>query len=160
MRQRRSARGGSQIAELAPALLILFIVVLFPMLDIMYLGLGYCCGWYLNHMSSRACATVQPTAADYAAACAAMNANWSASSLSGFTGSTVVSNAADPPVLPTGPASNQTNALVTVRTQVQVHPFFTLASVPLINSLQIDGLTRPITFKYTDSVPMEETGSN
>jgi hypothetical protein len=153
----RPSRGGSQIAELAPALLILFIVILFPMLDVMYLGLGYCCGWYLNHMSVRACATVEPTLLSYQAACDAMTAQWSASSLSNFTGATVVQNKPDNPVPPTGKAENQTNALATVRTQVKVNPFFT---VPMMSSIQVDGVTRPIIFKYTDSVPMQESGNN
>ncbi|MBS1989517.1 MAG: hypothetical protein JSS86_17930 [Cyanobacteria bacterium SZAS LIN-2] len=161
MRLRRKARGGSQIAELAPALLILFIVVLFPMLDVMYIGLGYCCGWYLNHMTSRACATVQPTATDYAAACTAMNAQWSASSLSGFTGANIVSNTAVPqPSAVNDPVTGKPTISVLVTTRVRVNPFFTLGSMPLINNLAIDGLTRPITFMYSDRRPAEEQGLN
>ncbi len=91
MRQRRKARGGSQIAEFAPALLILFIVILFPMLDVMYLGMGYCCGWYLNHMTSRGCSTVPPTtpgvAYTYPASVVTnLNNVWLASSFQTFTG--------------------------------------------------------------------------
>jgi len=159
MRLRRKAKGGSQIAELAPALLILFIVILFPMLDVMYLGLGYCCGWYLNHMTSRGCVTVAPSA--YGAACTQMNNQWSASSLSGFTGANIVANSATQQMSAVNdPVTNKPTSYVLVTTQVRVNPFFTLGSMPLINNLNIDGLTRPVVFTYSDRRPVEETGIN
>jgi hypothetical protein len=160
MKARRKSTGG-QIAELAPALLILFIVILFPMLDIMYLGLGYCAGWYLNHMTSRACSTVAPL--EYPTACTNMNTAWSASSFAGFTGASVVKNQATAVDFKSTAVDRETGEpmkFVEVNTQVLVNPFFSLASVPFLNTLNIDGLTRPITFNYVDKRPQEETGIN
>lgn len=159
-RRRRKSTGG-QIAELAPALLLLFIVILFPMLDIMYLGLGYCAGWYLNQMTARACATVAP--AEYTTACTNMNNSWSGSSFANFTGASVIKNKADPVDFKGTAVDRETGEsmkFVLVNTQVQVNPFFSLASVPFLNTLNIDGLTRPITFNYIDKRPQEETGVN
>jgi hypothetical protein len=174
MRQRRKARGGSQIAELAPALLILFIVVLFPMLDVMYLALGYCAGWYLNHITSRGCSTVAwsglpgtiSTGGPYPAAVITnLNNVWLGTSFSSFCGASIVSNAASAvPVAGVPDPSSNANALPTMMVQattsVQVHPFFTLPVMPLMNSLQVDGLTRPVTFTYSDRVPVQENGIN
>ncbi len=164
MKFKRKTRGG-QIAELAPALLILFVIILFPMMDIIYLGLGYCAGWYLNHMTARACSTVSPPSKDAAAfpaAITAMNNAWASSSLSGFTGAAIASNTAR--AVDFGSTVDRETGFpmqyVEVNTQVRVNPFFSLASVPFLNSLNIDGLTRPITFNYIDKRPMEETGEN
>jgi hypothetical protein len=169
MRQKRTARGGSQIAELAPALLILFIVVLFPMLDVMYLGMGYCAGWYLNHITSRGCSTVAPpskTAPSFypPATVANLNNAWLASSFQSFTGASIVSNTAETQLTgvpdPSSNNNNLTTMVVVAKTQVRIQPFFTLPSMPLMSSLQIDGLTRPITFQYVDRTPLEENGLN
>ncbi len=160
MKLKRKTRGG-QIAELAPALLILFIIILFPMMDIIYLGLGYCAGWYLNHMTARACATVPP--AQYVTATTSMNNAWASSSLSGFTGASIAYNKADA-VDYLGTAVDRETGLpmkyIQVTTRVSVNPFFSLASVPFLNSLNIDGLTKPIVFNYVDKRPQEETGIN
>ncbi|MEZ4542537.1 MAG: hypothetical protein R3C24_01390 [Cyanobacteriota/Melainabacteria group bacterium] len=57
MRSRfRRNRKGNQIAELAPAIFIILVVFLFPIMVLLYIGLGYACGWFLNHMCTRAAA--------------------------------------------------------------------------------------------------------
>jgi hypothetical protein len=170
MRQRRKARGGSQIAEFAPALLILFIVVLFPMLDVMYIALGYCCGWYLNHITSRGCSTAPPPSPSLggpypAAVITNLNNAWLNTSFQNFSGASIVSNVATAvPVAgvpdPTSNANNLPTLMVDCQTQVQIQPFFTLPVMPLMNSLQVDGLTRPIIFFYHDRVPVQENGLN
>jgi len=159
MKARRKSTGG-QIAELAPALLILLIIILFPMLDIIYLALGYCAGWYLNHTTVRACATVPP--ASYASAITSMNSAFAASSFSNFTNASIVANTASNQNFGTSidRESGKPMQYVLVNTQVLVHPFFSLASVPFLNTLNIDGLTKDITFNYVDKRPVEETGEN
>jgi len=135
----------------------------------MYLGLGYCCGWYLNHVTSRGCSTVAPSNPANpngtlypASVITNLNNAFLASSFANFTGASIVSNTATAVTSgvadPTNPGHN--TLYVQAKTQVKVNPFFTLPSVPLINSLQIDGLTRPVVFTYFDSVPAQETGVN
>jgi len=155
MRKMRKA-GGSQIAELAPSLIILLLVILFPMIDIIYLGVGYCSGMYLNQMTTRACSTSKPS--DWAAARNAMNSAWLSSSLPHFTGSSIIKNDFKAPQTLAG--GDEFDQFVEVNTQVQVSPFISLASVPFLSALSIDGLTKPVVFNYIDKRPMEETGKN
>ncbi len=49
--QRR--RRGNAITETGPALYIFFIVIFFPMLDVLGIALQYGCGWYVNHLCTR-----------------------------------------------------------------------------------------------------------
>jgi len=140
------------------------------MIDVMYLGLGYCCGWYLNHMTSRGCSTIappSPTAGGPYPATVVTNLNnvWINSSLAYFSGATIVANGATAvPVAgvsdPSSGANNLQTMMVEATTAVKIYPFMTLPQMPLMNSFQIDGLTGPITFKYFDRVPLEENGLN
>ncbi|MFA7338767.1 MAG: hypothetical protein WC028_18420 [Candidatus Obscuribacterales bacterium] len=166
MKARRKSTGG-QIAELAPALLILFLVILFPMVDLLYLSIGYCAGWYLNQMTAKACATTPittttPTPADYAPAANAMKTAWEGSGLAAFTGAVVVANGAKS--VNFGTVVDRETGLpmrfVQVDTQVQIKPFLSLGGLPFMAAMNIDGLTRPITFRYQDNRPSEETGVN
>ena len=126
------------------------------MLDIIYLGIGYCSGWWLNQMTTRACATVPPTG--WTGARDNMNTAWSSSSLAQFTGATIVANNFKPPQTLAG--GDEFDQFVEVNTQVKVNPLVSLASVPFLSALSIDGLTKPVTFNYNDKRPMEETGKN
>jgi len=170
-RRRRKARGGSQIAEFAPSLIILFLVILFPMLDIMYIAMGYCAGWYLNHITSRGCSTVPftgtpATGGPYPASVITnLNNVWLGTSFSSFCGASIVSNGASAvPVAGVTDTMSEANNLPTLMveasTSVKVQPFFTLPTMWLMSSLQIDGLTRPVTFNYFDRVPVQENGLN
>lgn len=166
MKARRKSNGG-QIAELAPALLILFLVILFPMVDLLYLSIGYCAGWYLNQMTAKACATtpittINPTTADYAPAAAAMKTAWEGSGLAAFTGAVVVQNDGSSVAFGSSVDRETGNPMrfVQVDTQVQIKPFLSLGGLPFMAALNIDGLTRPITFRYRDNRPSEETGVN
>lgn len=159
MKVRRKSTGG-QIAELAPALLILFLVILFPMIDLLYLSIGYCAGWYLNQMTAKACATVKT--ADYVPAANAMKTAWEGSGLAAFTGAVVVQNAGTPVNFGTAVdrETGKPMQFMQVETQVQIKPFLSLGGLPFMAALNIDGLTRPITFRYVDNRPMEETNEN
>ena len=156
MKLRRKANGGSQMAELAPALMILLLVILFPMIDIIYLSVGYCSGWYLNQMTTRACSISRP--ADWSTARDSMNTAWLNNGLAKFTGASIVKNDFKAPQTLAG--GDEFDQFVEVNTQVMVNPFMSLGSVPFLSALNIDGLTKPVTFNYIDKRPMEETGKN
>jgi nitrate reductase NapE component len=53
---------GSQLVEFGPALFIVLLVGLFPLLDLMYVGMAYCCGWYYNQMEAREVSITPPPA--------------------------------------------------------------------------------------------------
>lgn len=48
MKKLRTSRGQA-ITETGPALFVLLVMVFFPLLDLLAMGLQFCCGWYLNH---------------------------------------------------------------------------------------------------------------
>jgi len=137
------------------------------MIDIIYMSLGFCCGWYLNHMTSRGCSTVTPTSltafpAPYPATVInTINANFVNSGLANFTGASIISNSASA-VQSTviDPITGNPTLFVQATTVIQVSPFLTLATVPLLNSWVIPGVTGPMTFNYFDRIPVEETGLN
>jgi hypothetical protein len=67
-------------------------------------------------------------------------------------------NASVPQNKPTMLAYGSTgDPYVEVDTQVQVMPLVNLSSVPFLNSVGVDGVTKPITFQYIDKRPVEET---
>ncbi|MBN9394061.1 MAG: hypothetical protein J0H83_02365 [Candidatus Melainabacteria bacterium] len=149
----RSRRGGSQVAEFAPALFILFMMVLFPLVDLMYLGMAYCGGWYLNHMTSRACSTAVQS--DWTTVANQQRDAWLASPIAAFSGSTVPKN--DPKA---GAYAGTGDQFVEVETHVAVKPFMALDGIPFLAALNIDGLTKPAVFRYVDKRPREETAAN
>ncbi|MBK9142936.1 MAG: hypothetical protein IPM23_10605 [Candidatus Melainabacteria bacterium] len=142
MRRFRRNREGNQIAELAPALLIIFVLFLFPMMVIIYMGLGFGCGWYLNHMCTRAAALVEEAAMP--AALASQEAAWMSSGLAAFTGASVVSNNAARINTDADPEMD----IVRVTTVVQLQPFVSIPFIPL----------QPLPVTYNGERPVEETG--
>ncbi|MGD9684903.1 MAG: hypothetical protein AB7W16_27365 [Candidatus Obscuribacterales bacterium] len=142
MRRFRRNREGNQIAELAPALLIIFVLFLFPMMVIIYMGLGFGCGWYLNHMCTRAAALVEEAAMP--TALASQEAAWMSSGLASFTGASVVSNNAVRLNTDADPEMD----IVRVTTVVQLQPFVSIPFIPL----------QPLPVTYNGERPVEETG--
>jgi hypothetical protein len=45
--------------ELGPSLLILFLFILFPMMDLIVMLMQYCAGWYLNNQAAHEAACVR-----------------------------------------------------------------------------------------------------
>jgi hypothetical protein len=147
IRQRRNKRGS--IAELGPALFILIIVILVPLMALICVGLGFACGWYLNFMSVRAAAVCAKN--DMPAACTAMEAAWGNSGLPAFTGASVVSNSAVrfdtmPNTLPDGRTVPNVDDLVVCTTVVTINPFVSVPFIPI----------GPMTFTYKGERPVEE----
>ncbi|MBZ0188689.1 MAG: hypothetical protein K8F91_20755 [Candidatus Obscuribacterales bacterium] len=142
MKNFRRTRKGNQIAELAPAILIILVVFLFPMLVVVYMGLGFGCGWYLNHMCTRAAAIVED--GQMANALAMQEAAWMSSGLAAFTGASVISNNAARINTDADPEMD----IVRVTTVVQLQPFISIPMIPL----------QPLPITYNGERPVEETG--
>ncbi len=143
----RNKKGGNGTVELAPALLVIFVVILIPMLDLLYLGLAYAAGWYCNHLVVREVACRRPAEAGAAATTA--TAAWAASGLASFIGANAGSVTNTPAFNPglVNPVS------VTVTTSVVVRPF-----LPIPMFMQIQGMNAPVTFTYAAERPQEEKG--
>jgi len=140
MKRLRRSRQGNAIAEFGPAIFILLIMILIPMMVLIYVGLGFACGWYLNYMSTRSAAVVKtPTMQQ---ACDLQYQAWMQSGLPYFCGATLISNT---------PIRNVTNAatgqgFVDVTTVIQIQPFVSIPMVPM----------GPWTFTYKGERPIEE----
>lgn len=149
----RNKKGGSGTVELAPALVVIFIVILVPMLDLLYLGLAYAAGWYCNHLVVREVACRDPGASG-AAATAATDA-WAQTGLAKFIGASTATNTVT--FLKNGVAFTPTPAdpptSCSVATQVTVKPF-----LPIPMFMQIEGLNKPVVFGYSAERPQEEKG--
>lgn len=143
MRSRfRRNRKGNQIAELAPAIFIILVVFLFPIMVLLYIGLGYACGWFLNHMCTRAAAIVEPSAMP--TALASQQAAWQNTGLAAFTKATVLSNTAARINLDSDPEDD----IVRVTTTIQIEPLVIVPFIPL----------NPLPFTFVGERPVEEQG--
>ena len=151
----RNAKGGSGMAELGPALLVLFVIILVPMLDILYLGLAYAAGWYCNHLVVREVACRKPIEAPIAATSA--TSAWQASGLAlfihagGITNTPIFEDASGATVAAT--ATNIAYCFVT--TKMTIQPFL---PIPFLTS--VAGINAPVNFTYSAQRPQEEKGLN
>jgi hypothetical protein len=147
----RNKKGGSGTVELAPALLVIFVVILIPMLDLLYLGLAYAAGWYCNHLVVREVACRNPITDSVIAAQSATDA-WAGTGLAKFIGATTATNViVFNPVNPPTPAAPPVS--VTVTTTVVVKPF-----LPIPFFMNVEGLNVPVSFTYSAERPQEEKG--
>lgn len=142
-------RRGNQIAEFGPAIFILFVMLLIPMMVLVYVGLGFACGWYLNFMCVRSCAVVKKY--DMFNAINMQTAAWYNSGLPKFTGASVLSNV--PTRVETistnttgGQTLNVTRGFVRVTTVVSIKPFVSIPMVPM----------GPFVFTYNGERPVED----
>lgn len=171
MRHSRRRRKGSALAEFGPAIFIILIVIMYPMIDFLYMACAYCYGWYCNHLVVRNVATVDPTngAAVGTAVSNAVNA-WGSTGLAmacmgGLAkcnpqnqvsfilvdaNENIIGSSGVPAPAPT-PTSFVGYAKVT--TQVTAYP---LLPLPWVG--QCEGINAPITFAYGDQRPQEEKG--
>lgn len=138
----RRRNKGNQITELGPALFILLIVVLFPLAALIYMGMGVGCGWFLNHMCTRAVAVVRSD--EMPLALTKQEDAWKASGLAKFTGARIVSNTAARADINGKPGDD----VVRVTTVVEIQPFVQIPFVPL----------GPYPFTFKGERPIEERG--
>src|ERR1700677_955799 len=61
MRHSRRRRKGPALAEFGPAIFIILVVILYPMIDFLYMSTAYCYGCSCNHLVVRNVATTDPT---------------------------------------------------------------------------------------------------
>ncbi|MBC7999280.1 MAG: hypothetical protein IAF58_15120 [Leptolyngbya sp.] len=155
MRYRARGRksSGHEMAEFAPAMFILLVCILPPMLDLLYLGIAYASGWYLNHLQCREVACVAP--ANSTDALTRARVAWEASTLARFVKGREVTSV---PVRwedrrPPPDLSSQDTAIVT--TTVRIQPFL---QIPFLGS--IPGIGAPVDFTYMSERPQEEYGIN
>jgi hypothetical protein len=172
MRHARRRRKGQALAEFGPAGFIILVVIMYPMIDFLYMSVAYCYGWYCNHLVVRNVATVDPTnaAAVGTAVSNAVNA-WGGSGM----GATIlgglartnpqnqivfllIDNASNAVTGNSGvpaPAPTTTTSVgyAQVTTQITVYPFL---PIPWMGTCQ--GINAPITFNYQDQRPQEEKG--
>ena len=152
---RYRARGrkstGHEFAEFAPAVFILMVCIALPMLDLLYLGIAYASGWYLNHLEVREAACAPPGRVSDALARARIA--WEGSTLAKFTKGREVSATPNPKDV--NPSDNFSPDTIQITTQVQVQPFL---QIPFMGG--VPGIGSPITYQYTSERTQEERGIN
>ncbi len=156
---------GSQIAELPPALILLFFVFLFPLINLFYIFSAFAAGWYLNSIELREVACSLPSSILPLPAnppdqqfhnlhgILPQSVNWN-----GMFGVTEDSNS--PQVAQFPPVGNP-NIVATsiVKTTVNIKPLIAFQNVGTILPLgNVPGLGKPFTFTYTGQIEQEEPG--
>ncbi len=146
----RGNQVGNATAEIGPALFILLVMVLPPMLDLAGLAFAYGAGWYLNFLQAREAAVSAEVrqgkivnGAEIASALEAVRASWSGTSLCRFTEAEGVSERFQL-VGAGGSGSGNAVRYIEVVTAMQVKPFVT---VPFFKN--VPGLGAPVGFSFT-----------
>jgi hypothetical protein len=161
---------GSAITELGPALFILLICILIPLLDLLYLGMGYCFGYFLHSTEIRELATNKPWPVDggVAATQALQRADndfvTNSCGLASFLGISP-SNLTTTVMHPNFGASSYIAApssggniqpgTVSLTTTISIRPWLYL---PFFSHVQ--GLGANAVFSFTDTKPEDENGQN
>jgi hypothetical protein len=154
---RRNGKG-SQIAEFAPVLTFFLLFIVFPVINLIYLGSAFGSAWYLNHFTVRELTLTNPTATG--AATDAENRvvdAWLNTGLSHWIGvnTSNVQKKVQNTNLTYTPTVNPN--FVALTTSVTVTPFFRMA-VPGLSS--IPGIGQDVTFSFTEQEPLEEKGQD
>ena len=152
----RSANG-STIAEFAPALFVLFLLIIFPMVNLIYLTVGYSASWYLNNLEVRELAVRTP--ANSSTALSEVDTRWANSPLARFVHATAgdIQHPGGVQYDPSPTDNTNTQAFVKLSTQVTIKPFLNIA-VPFIKD--VPGVGAPITFVFFDRRTQEEKGND
>lgn len=139
---------GSAITETGPALFLLLLVILFPLIDLLYMGLAFGLVWYLNHLEVRELAVRIP--AESAQVLTDIDTLYTSTGFGKFIGLTV------PRIQHPGGAVYGGNPLtVTCTTVATINPFL---NIPFV--IPVSGLNQPATFRVTSSRLQEEEGKN
>jgi hypothetical protein len=148
---------GNQIAELGPALIIILIVVLFPLINLIYLAAGYASAWYLNHLVVREIAMINPNNDDQVIDEEnSITSNWANNGVAHFIGiypdnyQTKVSHAT-----PVYTPSKTNPELVRLTTTVTVRPLF---YIPFFKDLP--GVGKDMVFAISEERPQEDKGKD
>lgn len=139
--------GGSAITETAPAIFILFIMILFPLIDLMYMAFAYSIVWYLNHLEVRELAVREP--AETTQALTEIDTQFLGVGMAKFVG-LVPGQIQHPKIVRSGNPET-----VSLTTQARVMPFL---SLPFI--MPVAGINQPVVFTVTSNRLQEEQGKN
>ncbi len=150
----KSCCAGSTIPEVAPALLILILVVLMPLVNLLALTFSFGAGWYLNFAQAREAAltaVVRDNAVSNQSAVEAavrrIRRNWAGTGIGRFTGATRLEENVE---LSATPEEGPLRYLATTTTMT-VQP---ILRVPLF--IDVPGLSAPVAFAYVSQRPVED----
>jgi nitrate reductase NapE component len=143
-------QGGYSITEMGPALFLLLIMGIFPVLDLIFAGSAYTACVLLNNLQMREAARIQASQADMAMTQIAHD--WQLTGIGQFAGvlgepQTQVSYVVVPIASSTGRA---TETYVNVSTSVTVRPFLT---IPFFNG--VPALGSPVSYNINGRRLME-----
>jgi hypothetical protein len=147
-------QSGSAITETGPALLFFFMLVFFPLLDVLYMVCGFGFAWFLHNEELREVSVSRPNQADTAITKADADFFTNAGGMANFL-KLSAAGAVQHPTSPvfTPDAINPTE--VTVTTRVNIKPWLYISIVP-----GVPGLSTDVPLTFTSSKPQEENGKD
>lgn len=159
MNKRHRGRKGSAITEFGPALFFLFVLVFFPLIDVLYLACGYGFAWYLHSYEIRELSVRPPVAGNATTVLGQVDDDFLKSSpgLAKFLGiessnkATTITHAA--PVYT--PEAAGVRGEVRLTTNILVKPFLYIPFFP-----NVPGVSASMPFTFTSSKPQEENGQD
>jgi hypothetical protein len=143
---------GSAIAETGPALFVFFILIFFPLLDVIGMAAQYGAGWYLNHLVTRelACSRRQPPNGGPVAV--AINNDFQQTGIGSFVGIQAINhNVEYQPGVGVQPPAGEV-ATVRCTTTINARPFIT---VPFFTN--VPGLNQNMDLQFSNVRPREDT---
>ena len=147
---RRRNRYGQVISETGPALIVLFILILFPLIDLLYMGLAYGLCYYLNYLEVRELAVRLEAQTDLALL--EVDRDYVNKGFGKFIGLTLA-NILHPIPGQASRVGAPPNRMVTCTTRATVNPFL---NIPFF--MPVVGMNQQVTFIITSSRLQEELG--
>jgi hypothetical protein len=144
---KRNTRGGA-IAETGPALLMLLIFILFPVMDILYMVAGWGMSWVLHRAEIREISVHKPI--EWATAKAKADNEFYNGPIANFL---QLQPTAGPDPVFTPDQANPTDVTVTTNASIKPLLFVSLPGLP-----NTPGLNARIEVKFTSTRPQEEKG--
>lgn len=141
---RRRRASGSAIMETGPALYVFLLLILFPMMDLLFIGVDFCGAWYLNHSVTRELALRKKP--EWPTAIGEVQNSFRAGGIAPFMH--IISDTHVP--TPIGNPGDNERLRVQCRSTVVCAPFLQL---PIPGS--IPGLSGPASFTFTSERPRE-----
>ena len=138
MRSRQRFHRGSAIIETGPALFVLFILILFPLIDLLGISAQYGAGWYLNQMVTRELACCREQKLDGGTPAAAVKADFLKTGIGNFLKAEKIQQK----VIYTNPPAPDMPS-VTCTTTIKATPFI---YVPL--PFDVPGVSAPLEIQY------------
>ena len=139
---------GNAITETGPMLYVFFILIFFPLLDVLGIAAQYGAGWYLNHAVTRELACSRAQTADGGPVADAVENDFMHTGIGAFVGiNTITQQVAYPPQ-----ASSADPPTVRCTTIINAKPFI---YVPL--PFPVPGLNAPMDLQFTNVRPREDT---